>query len=184
MTDQGPNQDGPLGAGEGEAETTPVSTRGPSVRLRDASSGARGQTGPRMDPANQSLAEALRFTYGLLKLAMLVLVVLFVFSGVKTVNEGERGIRVVLGKPSSFNLTPGFQPGLPYPLGEMIRIGEGSVEVKIARSFMPYGSGMETDDLAMAARADQFAADAMLKPGRSGSNITSDLGQYTTVNSH
>lgn len=175
MTDQGPNQDGPLGAGDGEAETTPVSTRGPSVRLRDASSGARGQTGPRMDPANQSLAEALRFTYGLLKLAMLVLVVLFVFSGVKTVNEGERGIRVVLGKPSSFNLTPGFQPGLPYPLGEMIRIGEGSVEVKIARSFMPYGSGMETDDLAMAARADQFAADAMLKPGRSGSNITSDL---------
>lgn len=180
MPDNGHNPDTPPPEGFDAPQTpheeqTPVSTRGPSVRLRDATSGARGHGGPRMDPANQSLADALRFTYGLLKFGMLILVVLFVVSGVKTINEGERGIRVFLGKPTALNLTPGIHPNLPYPMGEMIRIGEGSVEVKIGRAFMPYGTGMETDDLAMAARADQFAADAMLKPGRSGSNITSDL---------
>jgi regulator of protease activity HflC (stomatin/prohibitin superfamily) len=177
MTDQGPNQDGPPAEGVDPTpeSAAPVSTRGPSVHLRNATSGARGQGGPRMDPANQSLADALRFTYGLLKFAMLILVILFAVSGVKAINEGERGIRVLFGKPNALNLTPGPHWGVPYPMGEMIRIGEGSVEVKIGRAFMPYGTGMETDDLAMAARAEQFSADAMLKPGRSGSNITSDL---------
>ena len=163
----GPDTDAP--------DPTPVSTRGASVRLRTGTGDRPGATGPRMDPANQSLADALRFTYGLLKFAMAVLVALFFVSGVKTINEGERGIRVFLGKPTALNLTPGIHPNLPYPMGEMIRIGEGSVEVKLGLDFMPHGANINNDDLAMSARAQQFSSQGKLAPGRSGSNITSDL---------
>ena len=158
-----------------EADAGPVSTRGASVRLRAGTPDRPGGSGPRMDPANQSLADALRFTYGLLKFAMFILVALFVVSGVKTIQEGERGIRVFLGKPTALNLTPGIHPNLPYPMGEMIRIGEGSVEVKLGLDFMPHGANIATHDLAMSARADQFSSQGKLRPGRSGSNITSDL---------
>ncbi|MCC5822039.1 MAG: hypothetical protein LAT64_02000 [Phycisphaerales bacterium] len=156
-------------------DPTPVSTRGASVRLRDGSADRTAAGGPRMDPANQSLADALRFTYGLLKFAMVILVAMFFVSGVKTIHEGERGIRVFLGKPTAMNLTPGIHPNLPYPMGEMIRIGEGSVEVKLGRDFMPQGANINTEDLAMAARAEQFSSSAKLRPGRAWSNITSDL---------
>src|SRR5512138_911743 len=149
--------------------------RGASVRLRQAAAPGTPGAGPRMDPANQSLADALRFTYGLLKFVMVVLVALFFISGVKTIQEGERGIRVFLGRPTSFNLTPGIHPNLPFPMGEMIRIGEGSVEVKLGRAFMPYGANINTDDLAMSASVQQFSSEGKLTPGRSFSNITSDL---------
>lgn len=149
--------------------------RGASIRLRQAAAPGSAGAGPRMDPANQSLADALRFTYGLLKFVMFVLVVLFFVSGVKTIQEGERGIRVFFGRPTSFNLTPGIHPNLPFPMGEMIRIGEGSVEVKLGRAFMPYGANINTDDLAMSASVGQFSSEGKLTPGRSYSNITSDL---------
>jgi membrane protease subunit HflK len=148
--------------------------RGASVRLRQTAPGSVG-AGPRMDPANQSLADALRFTYGLLKFVMVVLVALFFISGVKTIQEGERGIRVFLGKPTSFNLTPGIHPNLPFPMGEMIRIGEGSVEVKLGRAFMPYAANINNDDIAMSATVQQFSSEGKLNPARSFSNITSDL---------
>ena len=55
-----------------------ASTRGASVRLRQADARTGGSS-MRMDPANQSLADALRFTYGLLRILMVLLVGLFVF---------------------------------------------------------------------------------------------------------
>ncbi len=158
-----------------EADPQVGAARGASVRLRSGA-GEGGVTGPRMDPANQSLAEALRFTYGLLKFVMFVLVVLFAISGVKTINEGERGIRVFMGRPQALNLTPGFHPNLPFPMGEMIRVGEGSVEVKLGRAFMPHAaSANNNEDQYMAKRADEFSSRGKLETGRSHANITSDL---------
>lgn len=165
-----PEDDAPLAPQAPEAPAA----RGASVRLRQTAPGSAG-AGPRMDPANQSLADALRFTYGLLKFVMVVLVALFFISGVKTIQEGERGIRVFLGKPTSFNLTPGIHPNLPFPMGEMIRIGEGSVEVKLGRAFMPYAANINNDDIAMSATVQQFSSEGKLNPARSFSNITSDL---------
>ncbi len=157
-----------------DAPPPPVA-RGASVRLRQTAPGSPG-AGPRVDPANQSLADALRFTYGLLKFVMVVLVALFFISGVKTIQEGERGIRVFLGRPTSFNLTPGIHPNLPFPMGEMIRIGEGSVETRLGLAFMPYGSNIGNNEIvAMSATLPQFSSEGRLNPARSFSNITSDL---------
>lgn len=160
---------------EADHGTPPISSRGASVRLRDQERGGGRAGGHRMDPANQSLADALRFTFRLLQVVMVLLIVVFIFSGFKTINEGERGIRVVLGKPQALNLAPGFHINAPYPLGEMIRIGEGTVETRIGLAFMPYSSGNRTDAAAMTAKVDEFTTDSNLKPGRAGSNITADL---------
>lgn len=154
-----------------------ASVRGPSVRLREGGQTAAGGVSLRMDPANQSLADALRFTYGLLKLSMVVLVLLFLVSGIKTINEGERGIRVLLGQPQSLNLTPGIHWGFPYPIGEMIRVGAGTAEVALGTAFMPEAPGIrpDADDQALAIAIERFSTSSKLQPDRAGSNITADL---------
>lgn len=150
------------------------SARGASVRLRQADARTGGSS-MRMDPANQSLADALRFTYGLLRIVMVLLVGLFVFSGFKSVQEGERGIKVLLGRPTATNVPPGFVFNAPYPIGELVRIGSGTQETKIGLAYMPYSASKRTDADAIAAKVDDFTSDGKLKPGQSGSNITADL---------
>ena len=46
-----------------------------------------------IDPANRSLQDALRLSYRVLQIVMLVLVVVFVFSGVKQVGEAGYAVR-------------------------------------------------------------------------------------------
>ena len=42
-----------------------------------------------LDPANQSLRDALRLSFRVLQLVMVVLVVVFLFSGLKTIEPGQ-----------------------------------------------------------------------------------------------
>ena len=51
-----------------------------------------------MDPANQSLGEALKLSYRLLQFAILGLLVTFLFSGFQTVKEGFSGVKTVFGR--------------------------------------------------------------------------------------
>jgi regulator of protease activity HflC (stomatin/prohibitin superfamily) len=149
--------------------------RAASVRLRDAESTRSAADRRRMDAANQSLADALRITYNLLRVSMVVLIVLFVFSGVQSINEGERGIALRFGKPVRANLEPGFQWSFPYPIGEIVRVQEGATELPIAQAFMPNLPGDDTEEQALEADIDRFNSGSALKPGTDGSNITADL---------
>ena len=156
-------------------DSKPVSSRSASVRLREDESVQDAADIARMDTANQSLAEALKITYGLLKAAMVVLLILFLISGVQSIKEGERGISVRFGKQVRTNLEPGFQWSFPYPVGEIVRVGEGAVEMAIAKDFMPNMPGDQTDQDALDAKLADFSSSSTLKPGSDGSNITSDL---------
>lgn len=153
----------------------PVSNRAASVRLREGETVQDAADIARMDTANQSLAEALKITYGLLKAAMVVLLILFLVSGVQSIKEGERGISVRFGNQVRTNLEPGFQWSFPYPIGEIIRVGEGAVEMAVAKEFMPNIPGDQTDEGALDAQISRFNASSTLKPGSDGSNITADL---------
>ena len=162
-------------SGPPEHEDPQTSGREASVRLRAGESQQDAADIARMDSANQSLADALRITYGLLKAAMVVLLVLFVVSGVQSIKEGERGISVRFGKQVRTNLEPGFQWSFPYPIGEIVRVGEGSVEMAVAKEFMPNLPGDNSEDEALNAKLTRFNDATKLKPGSDGSNITSDL---------
>ncbi|MDA1008364.1 MAG: SPFH domain-containing protein [Planctomycetota bacterium] len=76
-----------------------------------------------MDPANQSLGEALLLSYRILQLAILGLVFAFLFSGFQTVQEGYTGVRTIFGAtagdPGEESITPGLHPFWPYPIGEI-----------------------------------------------------------------
>lgn len=82
--------------------------------------------GDSFDPANQSLADALRKSFTVLKGLMLVLVVAYALSGWFRVQPGEVGFVVRLGKVVSEGQTgilkPGWHWAFPYPIDQVITV--------------------------------------------------------------
>tara|TARA_R110002072_G_scaffold150953_1_gene299675 strand:- start:15301 stop:16779 length:1479 start_codon:yes stop_codon:yes gene_type:complete len=144
--------------------------RAASVRFNREQSSVAGADHIRMDTAHQSLADALRITYGLLQVGMVVLLILFVFSGFQKVNEGERGISVFLGKPAQTNIEPGAHLTWPYPIGELITVTGGAEELELAGEFMPSTSSPPS----LSTSLTSFGSLAQLNPASSFSVITAD----------
>ncbi len=170
-----------------EPEAGLVSGRSASVRFSRGDQSRVVTNKARMDAANQSLADAMKITYNFLQFGMFVLFVLFVFSGFQKINEGERGISVFLGKPARTQLDPGAHLTWPYPMGEMIRVGGGAIEVPLSRAFMPNAPGSNSDEALLEMPLSRFNDMGNLKPSRDGSLITADLNiahAQWTVNYH
>ncbi len=93
-----------------------------------------------MDPANQSLGEALRLSYRVLQVAILALVVTFLFSGFQSVREGSTGVKTMFGKivegADGAQLSPGLTPFWPYPIGELL-VFDQKRPIKLDREFQP-----------------------------------------------
>ncbi len=124
-----------------------VRRRAASVKLREAEAVGRPE-----DQANEALGDALKVVYRFLQVGMLVLVGVFLLSGFQSVREGERGVRVLLGRVTDDDLKPGFQWSIPRPLGEIVKIDIGNKSAEIREEFWPNQ-----------ASADQrFAADSVL----------------------
>lgn len=144
---------GPVGAGGKPS----------SVQLR--AEGASQAT----DPAGQSLSDALRITFALLKVAMVILLALYVLSGFQRVNEGEQGIRLLFGRVQTGKVDPGFQFAWPFPFGQLERVKTGANSGKILASFWPEGSKNEE------AKPDELTPSATVKPNTKwGSLLTAD----------
>lgn len=79
-----------------------------------------------IDSGSQALADALRSSFGIVKFAMLVLFVVFLFSGFFTVGPQERAIVLRFGKPvgegEAILRSPGAHWAWPYPIDEVIKI--------------------------------------------------------------
>lgn len=124
---------------------------------------------PGLDPANQSLAEALRVAFRVLQLAVIALVVVFLASGFQTVKEGERGIRLLFGKPYGQDLEPGPHWAAPFPIGELRTVSTGNQTVSIEEDFWP----MLAEDDKMK-KVEQLVGTHQLNPANDGSLITGD----------
>ncbi|MCB9837920.1 MAG: hypothetical protein H6813_01145 [Phycisphaeraceae bacterium] len=123
-----------------------------------------------MDPAQQSLADALRITYRLLQVVMLLLVALFLGSGFQTIGASERGVKLAFGRISSSDVTPGSVWNWPYPVGEVVRVSTAQQVVNVWESFFP----RLTPDLEKRPREQLANLKPTLKPGTDGSLITAD----------
>jgi len=155
------------------------------------------------DPANRSLAEALRISFGILKFVVLVLlVVLIVVGGYREINEGQVGIKLRFGAPRGEWLTEGDQrrfavevlePGahfaLPEPIDQVIivptraqlltiesrRVEAVNPQTGRTQSIIDTGFWFEERaDQATLPLEEKTARGAGLTPGRDGSLITSD----------
>jgi regulator of protease activity HflC (stomatin/prohibitin superfamily) len=114
---------------EKSAEFTVVADPASEADLRDA-----------MDPANQSLTEALRLSYRVLQFSILALAVVFLFSGFQTVRENRTGIRTLFGaiqgEGADAQISAGLQPFWPYPVGEIVTVPLKRT-VSVEQSFWP-----------------------------------------------
>ncbi|MBO6513108.1 MAG: hypothetical protein JJ974_04000 [Phycisphaerales bacterium] len=174
--DNDQNLDDLISGQDSSSDPSPeTAQRSASVRLRGVEASAVAADQARMDTANQSLAEALKITYNLLRVAMVVLVILFAVSGVQSIKEGERGIKIRFGKQVQTNIEPGFAWSMPYPIGEIVRVEEGTVEMAVSKEFMPNIPGDQSDDAALSIAIDRFNDSGKLNPETDGSNITSDF---------
>lgn len=161
MSEQDPGQ-------EGMQQEPQGTSRPASVQLRDETPPAAARSSM-MDPANQSLADALRITFRLLQGAMLVLLLLYIASGFQSVKANERGLRVVTGRVVASDLPPGFHLSAPYPFGELIHVDVGNKDADVDRAFWPYVEpGNE------GAALEQIRARPSLDPTQDGSLLTGD----------
>jgi len=79
-----------------------------------------------LDTASRSLSEALRMSFIILKVIMIVLVLAFLASGFKTVDSNEQALVLRFGKIRGLGekriLGPGLHLLLPYPIHEIVKI--------------------------------------------------------------
>jgi membrane protease subunit HflK len=79
-----------------------------------------------VDAGSQALAEALRSSFAIIKVVMVLLVLLFLASGFFTVGPQERAILLRFGRPVGEGeralLLPGLHWSFPYPIDESIKV--------------------------------------------------------------
>jgi len=101
-----------------------------------------------IDAGSRALADALHSSFGIVKFVMLVLFVVFLFSGFFTVGPREKAIKLRFGKPvgegDSVLLGSGAHWAWPYPVDEVIKIPISEVqEVRSRTHWFPQSALQE-----------------------------------------
>lgn len=132
---------------------------------------------PALDPAQQSLAEALRVSFGILKIAMLVLLVAYAFSGTFSVGSNEVALRLrfgdYVGPPGGRVLERGTYLAAPFPIEQIVKVDTRPATLALDEEFWfettENESGLTRTQL-------QLRRAQPLHPIRDGSLITGDSG--------
>jgi membrane protease subunit HflK len=130
---------------------------------------------PALDPAQQSLAEALRVSFTILKLAMLALLVAYAFSGTFSVGSNEVALRLrfgdYVGEPGNRVLERGTYLAAPFPIEQIVKVDTRPITLVLDKEFW-FETTAEESGLT---RGQLQARKAMpLHPLRDGSLITGD----------
>jgi len=124
-----------------------------------------------MDAAHQSLADALRITFRLLVIIMFLLAALFVGSGLQTVGESQRGVKLFFGQAANREVAPGYTFAAPFPLGEVMRVSIGEQRVNLKSEF---GPAVPERTMRTTAIAELAPKGPKLRPDEHGSVLTGD----------
>lgn len=127
-----------------------------------------------MDAANASLAGALSVSFAVLRIVMVLLIVVFLFSGFFTVAPDEVAVRTRFGKiisgPEGEVLSPEGGPYFrwPAPVGQVYRIPTVTIPLAIDKAFVfraAINSGQALNEISQGER---------LQPEYDGSLLTAD----------
>jgi modulator of FtsH protease HflK len=125
-----------------------------------------------VDAGSQALSEALRSSFGIIKFVMILLVLVFVGSGVFKVGPGERAIKLRMGKVVGAGekalLEPGLHWSLPYPLEEYVKVSVTGIK-KVSSTVGWYATTPEQELAGM----EPMAA-GTLNPATDGYVLTAD----------
>lgn len=138
--DSEPEGQGPLGEQIRDMEIEEPRREASARFVVEGNASAQSQMRDAMDPANQSLAEALRLSYRVLQVGILALVITFLVSGFQSVREGFTGVKTIFGRivetDGVAELAPGLHPFWPYPVGELI-VFEQKRPLRLDKEFQP-----------------------------------------------
>lgn len=122
-----------------------------------------------LDPANQSLADALRLSFGVLKLVMLLLVALFMLSGLVCVDQSEVVVLSRFGKLHGAPREPGLHFAWPYPIDEQIPVSTSLRTLTVDKFWLRIPDVDKDKSLSMLA-----ARGPGLDPAADGALLTGD----------
>jgi len=126
-----------------------------------------------LDAAQQSLSDALGVSFTVLKVLMVVLIVVYLFSGVFQVDEQNEAVRLRFGNTvndasgNPVQYGAGWHFGLPYPLEDVIQVPVNDQRLSVDKAFwyhVPEG----------AADTPALLANQPLNPLKDGFLITGD----------
>lgn len=124
-----------------------------------------------LDPANQSLADALRLSFRILKLVMVALVVVFLFSGVTMVDQRQVVVLSRFGRLVGEPLGPGLHFAWPFPIDEKIEVDTSLRTMTVDAFWLRLSERDKTLPL-----SELRARSAGLDPARDGALLTGDRG--------
>jgi len=128
------------------------------------------------DPAQQSLAEALRLSFWILKAAMLALLVAYAFSGTFSVGSNEVALRLrfgdYVGGPDDRVLERGTYLAAPFPIEQVIKVDTRPMSLSLDHEFW-YESGI--GDQGRTREQIRDSRGRPLNPLLDGSLITGDM---------
>ncbi len=127
-----------------------------------------------VDPAQKALADALRVCFGILKLAMIALVVAYLFTGLYQVQPQEQAVQLVFGKITGTGedriKRQGWHFNWPFPVGQVVKVPTATQTLTLTDTFM-----FEIGERDRGRSYDQMSGRA-LNPERDGALITADAG--------
>ncbi len=127
---------------------------------------------PVEDSGSQALSDALRSSFVIVKILMVLLVFVFLGSGVFTVPPQEKAIRLHFGRPVGSGdrqfLGPGLHWSYPYPIDEIVRIPVSEIQT-VASTVGWYATTPELE-----AANSEPPPGASLNPATDGYTITAD----------
>ncbi len=129
--------------------------------------------GETTDLAGKSLADALRLSFRLLSVFMVIVVGLFLLTGLSQIKSGECGIRLLFGKIQGEGkariLDKGLAISFPEPVGRVEKIPTGEQQLEI-KDFWPHATAKE----ALKPISERRAPREGLRPGWDGALLTGD----------
>ncbi len=132
-----PPSNDPLAAGgPPDAPRRATGRRAASVTLRQGEVRAQSM-GDLLDPANKSLADALRIAFRILQGLIFAMVVVFIFSATQQIQTSELGIRTTLGRIEPGTLSPGLHFSWPEPFGAILRVQRTDQTIELTKPFFP-----------------------------------------------
>lgn len=139
------------------------------------------RAGGELDAAGKSLSDALRISFVILKIIMIVLVGLFLLSGFETVGSDEQGLVLRFGKIRGVGeerlLGPGLHWIFPYPIEEIVKI---PVEKRVNLAINSFWYYQRKEEI-ISQRKRRTRPDEPLNPVRDGYCITRSEEQNEVV---
>jgi regulator of protease activity HflC (stomatin/prohibitin superfamily) len=148
--------------------------RAASVTLRQGDAAPTQSVGDLMDPANKSLADALRIAYRLLQASIVVMILLFMFSGLQQIGASEVGVRLTLGKIVARDLKQGLAWSWPQPFGDVLKVPTTDQSVDVRNAFFPNLTAAEEKTLSEKHESGMEGGRNSLDPDTDGALLTAD----------